>query len=54
MTCKHERLRCTNNAFFCLDCGAAVLNPFEVNQHKEGQKEKPADAPKRKRKTAKK
>lgn len=26
MPCEHKRLRCTNNAFFCLDCGAAVLN----------------------------
>lgn len=31
MDCKHERLRCTNNVFTCLDCGATltVANPFK-------------------------
>ena len=27
MNCKHERLRCTNNEFFCLLCGQRVPAP---------------------------
>lgn len=52
MACQHKRLRCTNNVFYCLDCGAMVPNPY-VNEQPEGQEEKPAEAPKpgRKRKT---
>ena len=53
MTCKHERLRCTNNQFFCLTCGmkidkicGAVLfderqtgkNPSEAAKPAAGQK----------------
>lgn len=52
MACEHKRLKCTNNVFSCLDCGAVVLNPC-VNDQPEGQEEKPAEAPKRKRKTKK-
>jgi hypothetical protein len=25
--CKHERLKCTNNVFYCLACGAQVKAP---------------------------
>ncbi|MBQ1804968.1 MAG: hypothetical protein II010_03610 [Oscillospiraceae bacterium] len=30
MDCKHERIRCTNNEFFCLLCGKQLpwQNPF--------------------------
>jgi hypothetical protein len=48
MACEHKRLKCTNNVFSCLDCGAMVPNPY-VNDQPEGQEEK--QAPKRKRKT---
>lgn len=34
MTCTHSRIRCTNCKFFCLDCGAEILPPVEV-EHKE-------------------
>lgn len=27
MPCNHEQLRCTNNRFFCLICGAEVEAP---------------------------
>lgn len=55
MSCDHKRLRCTNNVFSCLDCGAVVPNPYEGKQQ-EAQGKKPAEAPKttRKRKTAQK
>ncbi len=47
MACEHKRLKCTNNVFFCLDCGAMVPNPYEA--------QKPAEVPKPggKRKTKK-
>lgn len=25
MDCKHETVRCTNNVFYCLSCGAQVV-----------------------------
>lgn len=54
MACEHKRLKCTNNVFSCLDCGA-VLPPDVLQRKPEGQKEKPSEAPKtgRKRKAAK-
>jgi hypothetical protein len=54
MACEHKRLKCTNNVFSCLDCGA-VLPPDVLQRKPEGQEEKPAEAPKtaRKRKTVK-
>ncbi len=27
MACTHEKLRCTNNVFYCLICGARVSDP---------------------------
>lgn len=59
MNCKHDRLRCTNNQFYCMDCGSMVLNPYEakkpVGEQPEGQEEKPVETQKtgRKRKAAK-
>lgn len=44
MDCKHEKLRCTNNRFFCLICGAEV----EAPKPQEEKAEKP-EKPKRKR-----
>lgn len=29
MTCTHKRLKCTNNIYYCLDCGAVVPDPFQ-------------------------
>ena len=49
MSCEHKRLKCTNNVFYCMDCGAVVPNPYE-NDKPEGQEEKPAEAPKTARK----
>lgn len=41
MDCKHERLKCTNNVFTCLDCGA-VIQP-------EKQDKKPPKKPEKKK-----
>lgn len=57
MDCKHERIRCTNNVYFCQDCGQRVAWPASgvADDKQEGQEKKPAEAPKRavKRKTNK-
>ena len=55
MACEHKNLICTNNVFFCRDCGAMVPNPYE-DKETDGQKEKPAEEQKtaRKRKIAQK
>lgn len=29
MDCKHEHLKCTDNIFTCLDCGAVIPDPFQ-------------------------
>lgn len=42
MKCTHSRLRCTNNVFYCLVCGAEVPNPYK---HKGGET-KPVEAKK--------
>lgn len=42
MDCKHEKLRCTNNRFFCLICGAEVEAP-------KPPEEKPKEEPKKPR-----
>lgn len=44
MNCKHTALRCTDNRFFCLLCGAEV----EAPKPQEEKAEKP-EKPKRKR-----
>ena len=46
MACEHKRLKCTDNVFYCLDCGAVLPNPYEA-------KEQEAPKPGRKRKTKK-
>lgn len=55
--CKHTRLRCTNNVYFCQDCGQRVAWPAPgvADDKQAGQKKKPSEGPKRaaKRKTAK-
>jgi hypothetical protein len=54
MKCEHKRLRCTNNVFYCLVCGALVASPVTVEEI-IAEKEKPAEGPKKagKRKAAK-
>ena len=32
MNCKHEQIRCTNNVFFCLKCGAELPRDFKVEK----------------------
>ena len=51
--CKHEKLKCTSNVFYCLECGVALPDPQAVKD--EGGQQKPVEAPKtaRKRKAAK-
>lgn len=38
MACEHKRLKCTNNVFSCLDCGAMVPNPYEAKKTEEAPK----------------
>lgn len=42
MGCKHENLKCTNNVFTCLDCGAVVPSPFEKAEPKPKKKREKA------------
>lgn len=49
MDCKHERLRCTDNVYYCLSCGAVVPSPF-AGDKREGEKE---NAPERLKKAVK-
>ena len=49
MPCEHKRLRCTNNIFFCLACGALVASPVMMEEIIV-EKEKPAEGPKKARK----
>ena len=55
MTCKHEQVRCTNNVFFCLKCGAEVPSPYRVKNNSTTE-ENASEAPKKavKRTTRKK
>jgi hypothetical protein len=46
MDCRHEQLRCTDNRFFCLICGAEIADPFVVKEDTD-RAEKPAEAPKK-------
>mgnify|MGYP003311179986 CR=1 FL=1 len=49
MDCKHERLRCTNNEFFCLLCGQRVPAPapHDPGDQRQGQKENAPEGPKK-------
>ena len=53
MNCKHERLRCTDNRFFYLVCGAEVASPHEADKQ-DGQEERPAETQKTGRKRKRK
>ena len=46
MACEHKRLKCTNNVFYCMDCGAVVPNPYE-GKASTGPEEKPAETVKK-------
>jgi hypothetical protein len=52
MACDHKQLKCTDNRFFFLICGAEIADPFAVKEDTD-RAEKPAESPKtgRKRKT---
>ena len=53
MSCNHEKLRCTNNRFFCLICGQEIQMPkAEPKAEEIPQAEQPAK--KASRKTTKK
>lgn len=57
MNCNHDRLRCTDNVFFCLLCGQRVPAPAssDPGEQRQGQKENAPEGPKKpvKRKTKK-
>ena len=46
MGCKHERLRCTDNRFFCLNCGAEVFPEAQTDKN-PSETEKTSEAPKK-------
>ena len=51
MICSHEKLRCTNNVFYCLACGARVPDPQagrQSHEHAKSSQEEPKKAGKRK------
>ena len=53
MGCKHIRLRCTDNRFFCLDCGAEVGEQLPMDKYPSEEtaaSERPKRAVKRKTK----
>ena len=35
MACEHKHIRCTNNDFYCLDCGARIDQPEPVKAEAE-------------------
>lgn len=43
MSCDHKQLKCTDNRFFCLICGAEIADPFAVKEDTD-RAEKPAEA----------
>lgn len=47
MNCTHDRLRCTNNVYFCQDCGQRVAWPASgaADDKQQGQEKKPAERP---------
>lgn len=47
MACTHKRLKCTDNIYYCLDCGAEVPDP-NMQEEKPAEEKKPA--PKRRAK----
>ena len=54
MECKHEQVKCTDNRFFCLNCGAEVASPFGTGKNPP-EAEKASETPKRAvKRTAKK
>ena len=38
MSCTHERIRCTDNVYYCITCGAELPAPDRVKETAEGQK----------------
>lgn len=46
MACEHKNLICTNNVFFCSDCGAMVSAPVSFEES-AAEKEKSAETPKK-------
>lgn len=43
MSCKHERVRCTDGVFYCLLCGRKIDYPPMAEEMPAGEK-KPAEA----------
>lgn len=52
MICSHEKLRCTNNVFYCLTCGARVPEPHagKAPEQAKATQEEPKKTGKRKAK----
>lgn len=54
MNCRHERIRCTDNRFFCLICGAELPPPGDVKEIPEERQDAPEEAKKPVKRKAKK
>lgn len=46
MACNHEKMRCTNNRFYCVLCGQELPNPYQVDKH-PSEKENASEAAKK-------
>ena len=46
MICAHEKVRCTNNVFFCVKCGQRLPDNW-LAYKQDGTKETPPDGPKK-------
>ena len=33
--CKHEHLKCTDNVFYCIDCGERVPDPQTIQEKQD-------------------
>jgi hypothetical protein len=51
--CNHIRVRCTDNRFFCLDCGVEVGEQVAMDKH-PSEKQNASEGPKRANKRRKK
>lgn len=54
MDCRHERIRCTDNRFFCLNCGAELPPPTAVEEIPAEKQDAPEAAKKPVKRKAKK
>ena len=54
MNCRHERLKCTDNRFFCLICGAEIADPYDADKQARAKENAPEGLKKPVKRKAKK